>query len=153
MAETTKLANTFKAWRFTIGVKPHNLDGAIKRCEELGLQPKVCGYQPDDVGILFSVIVPRCVCVHPQPDFMQPHMSSFHGALVHGAEMKLICPLPDVEAAAAVVKTSKFPVWKTIKLGTGSKNADDFRKAIKDCGMKIGDWANDILGKPEFTVA
>ena len=43
-------------------------------------------------------------------------------------------------------------VWKTIKLGTGLKNADDFRKAIKDCGMEIGDWANDIIGKPEFAV-
>ena len=43
--------------------------------------------------------------------------------------------------------------WKTIKLGTsGLKTADDFRKAIKDCGMKIGDWANDIIGKPKFTV-
>jgi hypothetical protein len=49
----------------------------------------------------------------------------------------------------------KFKVFKTIKLGTGSKNADDFRKAIEDRGMKIGDcwWAINILGKPEFTVA
>ena len=45
-----------------------------------------------------------------------------------------------------------WPTWKTIKLGTGAKNADDFRKALKDCGMRIGDWGNDILGKPEFTV-
>lgn len=44
-----------------------------------------------------------------------------------------------------------WPTWKTIKLGTGFKNADDFRKAIKDCGMQIGDWANDMLGKPTFT--
>jgi len=46
-----------------------------------------------------------------------------------------------------------WSAWKTIKLGTGFKNADDFRKTIKDCGMRIGDWANDIIGKPEFTVA
>jgi len=45
-----------------------------------------------------------------------------------------------------------WPTWKTIKLGTGFKNAADFRKALKDCGMRIGDWGNDILGKPEFTV-
>lgn len=45
-----------------------------------------------------------------------------------------------------------WPTWKTIKLGTGIKSADDFRKALKDCGMRIGDWGNDILGKPEFTV-
>jgi hypothetical protein len=48
-------------------------------------------------------------------------------------------------------KTS-FNVWKTIKLGN-YKNADEFRKALKKDGFKIGDWANDILGKPAFTVA
>lgn len=48
---------------------------------------------------------------------------------------------------------SAWTVWKTIKLGTGTRDADGFRKAIKDGGMKIGTWADDILGKPEFTVA
>ncbi len=48
-------------------------------------------------------------------------------------------------------KTS-FNVWKTIKLGT-LKNADEFRKALKKDGFKIGDWGNDIIGKPAFTVA
>jgi hypothetical protein len=54
-----------------------------------------------------------------------------------------------------IVKSAehKCPVWKTIKLGTGLKTADDFRKAIKECGMKISSWASDILGKPVFTVA
>lgn len=47
----------------------------------------------------------------------------------------------------------KFEVWKTIKLGTGLKTADDFRKALKDNGFSIGNWANDILAKPAFTVA
>lgn len=47
----------------------------------------------------------------------------------------------------------EFTVFKTIKLGTGPKNANDFRKAIKDNGFSIGDYANDILGKPAFTVA
>lgn len=48
----------------------------------------------------------------------------------------------------------QFKVWRTIKLGTpGLKTAEDFRRAIKDNGMKIGDWANDILGQPGFTVA
>lgn len=53
-----------------------------------------------------------------------------------------------VSAPARVWKT-----WKTIKLGTGLKTADDFRKALKASGFKIGDWANDILGKPAFTAA
>lgn len=51
-----------------------------------------------------------------------------------------------VSATAKVWKT-----WKTIQLGTGLQTADDFRKAVKLAGMKIGDWANDILGKPAFT--
>ena len=47
---------------------------------------------------------------------------------------------------------NKFEVWKTIKLGT-IKNADEFRKALKKAGFKISDWANNIIGKPAFTVA
>ena len=43
--------------------------------------------------------------------------------------------------------------WKTIKLGTGLKTADEFRQALKADGMKIGDWGNYILGKPAFKVA
>ncbi len=46
-----------------------------------------------------------------------------------------------------------FRVWKTIRLGTGLKTADDFRRAIRGDGKKISDWANDILGQPEFIVA
>ncbi len=48
-------------------------------------------------------------------------------------------------------KTKVWKTWKTIKLGTGLKSADDFRKEVVEAGMKIGDWANDILGKPAFT--
>lgn len=58
-------------------------------------------------------------------------------------------------AGELVVKPvqSEFKVSKTIKLGmNGLKTADDFRKAIKRCGMKIGQYADDILGKPAFTV-
>ena len=43
-----------------------------------------------------------------------------------------------------------LPVFKTIKLGTGLKTADDFRKSLKDGGNRIGDWSNDLLGKSEF---
>lgn len=45
-----------------------------------------------------------------------------------------------------------FKVWKTIKLG-GIKDAKGFRRAIKNAGMRIGNWGNDIIGKPEFVVA
>ncbi len=47
----------------------------------------------------------------------------------------------------------EFNIWKTINLGTGLKTADDFRKALKDNGFDISHWADDILGKPAFTVA
>jgi len=47
-----------------------------------------------------------------------------------------------------------WSVWKTIKLGTPNfHSADHFRQALKASGMKLGDWASDILGKPEFTVS
>ena len=48
---------------------------------------------------------------------------------------------------------SRFKVWKTIKLGTGFKKADDFRRALRDGEFRLSDWASDILGKPAFTVA
>jgi len=56
---------------------------------------------------------------------------------------------------AAIEGKFIYKIWKTIKLGTnGLKTVDDFcREAIKGCGMKIGDYANDILGKPQFTAA
>ena len=58
-------------------------------------------------------------------------------------------------AGELVVKETErqLKVWKTIKLGTGFRTADDFRKALKGNGFNIGDWANDILGKPAFMVA
>ncbi|MDE2021753.1 MAG: hypothetical protein KGI71_02415 [Patescibacteria group bacterium] len=39
-------------------------------------------------------------------------------------------------------------VWKTIKLGT-CKSPDEYRKALKKAGRRIGDWGNDILGKTD----
>ncbi len=48
---------------------------------------------------------------------------------------------------------SRFKPWRTLKLGTGLKTADDFREAIKKAGGKIGGWANDILGRSAFTAA
>lgn len=47
----------------------------------------------------------------------------------------------------------EFEIWKTIKLGTGLKTADDFRKALESNGFGISDWTNDILKKAAFTVA
>lgn len=52
-----------------------------------------------------------------------------------------------------VIVANAFPIWKTIKLGTGLKNANDFRRDLTAGGLKIGNWGNDILGKPAFKVS
>jgi hypothetical protein len=41
----------------------------------------------------------------------------------------------------------RFKTFKTIKLGTGLKTADDFGVAFKDAGCKVSNWVSDILGK------
>ncbi len=46
-----------------------------------------------------------------------------------------------------------FLVWKTLRLGTGLRTAADFRSALQANGHRIGDWANDILGKRAFTTS
>ncbi|MDP2812262.1 MAG: hypothetical protein Q8O32_01055 [bacterium] len=46
-----------------------------------------------------------------------------------------------------------FAIFKTIKLGTGLKSADDFRQALKKSGMKLGDWASDLLNQSAFKVS
>lgn len=47
----------------------------------------------------------------------------------------------------------QWEVWKMLKLGTGIKDAEGFRTALTQDGHGIGDWANDILGKPAFTAS
>lgn len=47
----------------------------------------------------------------------------------------------------------KFKTWKTIKLGTGLKTAEDFRYALRDGGFELNDQASGMLGKPIFTAA
>jgi hypothetical protein len=51
------------------------------------------------------------------------------------------------------ISMNNLKIWKTIKVGTGLRTADDFRKALKQSRNKIGDGASDILGRPAFTVA
>lgn len=57
-------------------------------------------------------------------------------------------------AGELVVKEMEcqLKVWKTIKLGTGLKTADDFRKFLEENGFRLSDLANEILGKAAFTV-
>lgn len=44
-------------------------------------------------------------------------------------------------------------IWKTIKLGTGPKTADEFRRLLGEGGFRLSNRASDILGKPAFKVA
>ena len=57
-----------------------------------------------------------------------------------------------LSGAMVIQLVERFKTWKTIKLGT-LKTADEFRKALKDNGFNISDWANNILGRPAFTAA
>ncbi len=59
---------------------------------------------------------------------------------------------PQVEVSESE-KVVNLDIWKTIKLGTELKTVDDFRRQIGNYGRRIGDWANDILGKPAFTIS
>jgi hypothetical protein len=45
-----------------------------------------------------------------------------------------------------------FAIFKTIKLGTGLKSADDFRRALKRSGMKLGDQVSYLLDQSYFEV-
>ena len=56
------------------------------------------------------------------------------------------------EEQPEATQTLQWTIWKTIQLG-GYKDADAFRKAIKQAKMKISDYADDILGKPAFKVS
>lgn len=62
-----------------------------------------------------------------------------------------VSKVPVIASGQAVTPT--FKAWKTIKLGTGLKNTDDFRRALKNDGFRIGSWSNDVLGQPAFKVA
>jgi hypothetical protein len=63
---------------------------------------------------------------------------------------KLQAALQAIIEGEFLEKIRNFPIWKTIKLGTGLKTADDFRRAFKAGGYNISSWANNILTKPAF---
>lgn len=50
------------------------------------------------------------------------------------------------EPVVSAAKPIEFPVWKTVKLGT-CKTPDEYRKALKKAGRRIGDFGDDILGR------
>ena len=48
-----------------------------------------------------------------------------------------------------VNKPAHFQIWRTITLGTYS-GVDAYRRALDSAGMKVGDAADEILGRPAF---
>ncbi len=46
----------------------------------------------------------------------------------------------------SVWPAQKFPIWKTVKLGT-CKSPDEYRTALKKAGRRISDWGDDMLGR------
>ena len=49
-------------------------------------------------------------------------------------------------------KPAHFQIWRTITLGT-YKGVDAYRRALDSAGIKIGDAADEILGRPAFPYA
>ncbi len=47
----------------------------------------------------------------------------------------------------------QFPVWKTVKIGTGLKSFDDFLREFRGQSIKVSDWATDMMQRPAFGVA
>ena len=86
MAETTKLAGTFTAWRYTMAVRLNNWIAASQHCRKLGLDPRLCGDR--DEKFLFQVLIP----VGGEGCF-QKEMQPFGATLIHGTKVELVCPV------------------------------------------------------------
>jgi len=99
MADTSKLAGTFVAWRIVFTIATKYLDAAWEHCCELGIQPTIRRYVPsgvDEIGglISISVTIPSCACKNPE-EFMNKEIKpKFKGSLDNSTEVCLICPLP-----------------------------------------------------------
>ena len=65
---------------------------------------------------------------------------------------KLAVALASALSPIATPLPRHFPTWKTLRLGL-YKTAYEYRKAMKSAKNKVGEWANGILGKAEFTCA
>ena len=97
MADTPKLAGTFKAWRITLSVEGSYFVAAVKRLKQLGLEPKVSGFNGDNrLLIIFNVpadsLSPRSTFVGDNMVTDELPLGSL--ALYGFNEVRLICPVP-----------------------------------------------------------
>ena len=70
-----------------------------------------------------------------------------------GAALAQDEPVPGEQSSRLNVnKLGHFQTWRTTTLGTYS-GVDAYRRALDSAGIKIGDAANEILGRPAFPFA
>src|SRR5262245_41317127 len=69
---------------------------------------------------------------------------SLSGAVAHEEQ------IPDAQwSGVNLNKPAHFQIWRKIKLGT-YKGVDAYRHALESAGVKIGNAADEILGRPGF---
>lgn len=63
--------------------------------------------------------------------------------------------LPVIRGTARIILNDlpELKVFRTIKLGTILRSADEFVKALEVSGCCVGDWARDIMSQPGFRAA
>ena len=96
MADTTKLASTFKAVRCVVEVSSRHLDAMIWELIALGLDPNPNGYSTTVRKVIVKVVVPLCECPPPRhmPTRFIEVIEKYEGNIIRDVEVDLICPLP-----------------------------------------------------------
>ena len=98
MADTTKLASTFKATRLGMKVGVGNLFSALERCEMLGLQPKLGSHSTSRKEIVFYVVLPYSDYGHVH-GFVVKEMGTLGCLRVQESDVELVCPPPPEKPA------------------------------------------------------
>lgn len=84
------------------------------------------------------------------------HLSEFYELTTEEIQWVIQNPKKAIVLFIEAIRNRKhriFSIWKTIDIGTGLQNVDDFCQAIADIGGKVFKWAKDIMGKSDFTVS
>jgi hypothetical protein len=70
-----------------------------------------------------------------------------------GAALAQDEPVPDPQSTELTVETpARFRIWRKLTLGT-HKGVNAYRNALDAAGIKVGDSADEILGRPAFRYA
>lgn len=72
----------------------------------------------------------------------------------HPEDLKrCLAPLHRSTQQSHTAASSHFPIWKTILLGTGPKDADDFYQVITQEGKRVEVFVMRILGRKKVLIA